>query len=112
MSKNGKSIAGRLFYTFGTLFIAAIFAVFAINFEKDARVFQEPLLSASTVNTAAEKEKTQTKTLKFKKSTTATATKGKSTANEVDKADADKTDADTAQEATPDVSKNNMGNNP
>lgn len=111
MSKKGKSVTGRLFYTFGTIFFAAIFTICAMNFTKDARVFQEPLLSASTVNSTTDKAEAANKTLKYKKSTTATTSttaKSKSSVNNAEKVE--KTSVD--QETTTDMSKNNPGNNP
>ena len=84
MKKKGKSVTGRLFYTFGTVFFAAIFAVCAMNFAKDGRAFQMPLLSAAlgasanqgtTVAAAASNEY---ETIKINKSVPKTSSKSSS----------------------------------
>lgn len=46
MSKN-KSVAGILFYTFGTIFLMAVITVCAINFKRDSRFLQKPATTAS-----------------------------------------------------------------
>lgn len=40
MSKQKKSAAGRLFYTFGTIFLFAVIIVCVLNFRQDSRLFQ------------------------------------------------------------------------
>lgn len=40
MSKQHKSAAGRLFYTFGTIFLLAVIMVCVLNFRQDSRLFQ------------------------------------------------------------------------
>lgn len=56
MSKHSKSFFGSFFYTFGTIFIAAVVAVCAMNFANDGRAFQAPVLSVA--NAAVDKNKT------------------------------------------------------
>ncbi len=79
-----KSVAGRLFYTFGTIFAAAVLVVCAMNFVRDARVLQGSLLSAMTVysddqNVAGtEKTSTDYETIQYKKSETKPSSEAKS----------------------------------
>ena len=83
MSKR-KSVAGRLFYTFGTIFAVAVLVVCVMNFVRDARVLQGSLSSAMTVysddQNAAGTEKTSTdyKTIQYKKSETKPSSETKS----------------------------------
>ena len=73
MSKNKKSVVSRLFFTFGTVFLVSIIAVCTINFARDGRVFQAPLLSAANgvtggQGTAGTENKTDDyKTIKYNK---------------------------------------------
>ena len=50
MSKNRKSAAGRLYYTFGTIFLMAVITVCAMNFIKDSRLVNKPAVAAAKVN--------------------------------------------------------------
>lgn len=52
MSKQGKSAAGRLFYTFGTIFLIAVITVCAMNFSKDSRITNRHVVTASTKSTS------------------------------------------------------------
>lgn len=47
-SSSVPSTAGRLFYTFGTVFLLAIITVCAMNAATDGRAFQKPAVAAST----------------------------------------------------------------
>ncbi len=53
MSKNRKSIAGRLYYTFGTVFLMAVITVCAMNFSQDSRIMNRPAVTASAEQTSA-----------------------------------------------------------
>jgi len=53
MSKYGKSAAGRLYYTFGTVFLMAVITVCAINFSKDSRIMNRPAVAASAESTSS-----------------------------------------------------------
>ena len=71
MDKKKKSSLNALFYTLGTLVLVVFVVIVSINFMKDARVFQKPLLS-----TAADKKTTSGtegyKTIKYQKPTEST----------------------------------------
>lgn len=81
MNKKKKSVAGRLFYTFGTIFFTAVLAVCAMNFARDGRAFQAPLLSTAagasdnkdTISTTKTSE--DYKTIKYNKSNSKTSSK-------------------------------------
>lgn len=47
-NKHKKNIAERLFFTFGTVFLAAIIAVCAINYKKDGRAANTAFMQAAT----------------------------------------------------------------
>jgi len=74
MKKKGNSAAGRLFYTFGTIFLFALIAVCSLNFARDSRVIQTYLSSE-----AAEKNDNQgadeNVTIKYNKEDTKTSAK-------------------------------------
>ncbi len=53
MSKNRKSVAGRLYYTFGTVFLMAVITVCAINFSQDSRIVNRPAVTASAELTSS-----------------------------------------------------------
>ncbi|NLV36180.1 MAG: hypothetical protein GXY17_05855 [Clostridiaceae bacterium] len=54
MSKQGKSAAGRLFYTFGTIFLLTVIMVCVLNFIQDSRFVQ------NRAETAAAQSSSQT----------------------------------------------------
>jgi hypothetical protein len=56
-----KSVAGRLFYTFGTIFMMAVITVCAMNFSKDARIMNRPAVTASTESTSPKQDKSSDK---------------------------------------------------
>lgn len=53
MSENKKSVAGRLYYTFGTVFLMAVITVCAMNFLQDSRIMSRAAATASAEPTAA-----------------------------------------------------------
>jgi hypothetical protein len=72
MKGTKKSAAGRLFYTFGTILLLTIITVCAVNFAKNGRAFEIPLLSTVTGTAAnttpgAIKSTDDFKTIKYKK---------------------------------------------
>ena len=87
MKKKKKSASGRLFYTFGSLFLIAVIAVCTMNFVKDGRAFQVPLLSATAGaldkqdNKAATKTSENYKTMKYNKTASKPAASSNSTQN-------------------------------
>lgn len=63
MSKNRKSAAGRLYYTFGTIFLMAVITVCTMNFIKDSRIMNKPVVAAAAkVNEAGVAANTDSKT--------------------------------------------------
>ena len=84
MIKKKKSVIGRLFYTFGTLFFATVVAVCVMNYAKDGRAFQASLLSAiagaseSKDTTGKTKTSEDYKTIKYSKSNSKTTSKSSS----------------------------------
>ncbi len=86
MKETGKSAAGRLFYTFGTVLLMAVITVCSMNFAKNGRAFEMPLLSAVTgtaANAASDTVKSADdyKTIKYKKSATKSTSKTTSSNN-------------------------------
>lgn len=75
-----KLVAGRLFYTFGTIFMMAVITFCAMNFSKDSRIMNRPAVTASTESTSAkpdkspDNEQTGTKQTEDKKKNTGKAT--------------------------------------
>lgn len=83
MKGKKKSAAGRLFYTFGTILLLTVIAICAINFAKNGRAFERPLLSAVTGTAAdttseAVKSADDYKTIKYKKPETKSPSKSTS----------------------------------
>jgi len=78
-SKNKKPVVERLFYTFGSIFLAAMVVVCGINFKKDARAVQSAFLppaSAASANQGATgTAKASNSSTDAKGSTSKTATK-------------------------------------
>jgi hypothetical protein len=62
-----KSGLIHIFYMIGTLVIAAMLVVVAINFVRDARVLQKPLLSTSAPKKSDTGKADGYKTIKYKK---------------------------------------------
>jgi len=59
-----KNIAERLFYTFGSIFLAAIIAVCVINYGKDGRAAQAAFLPAKSPASDGQNTVSATKTSK------------------------------------------------
>lgn len=55
MSKQGKSAAGILFYTFATVLLLAVIIVCVLNFRQDSRLFQNRA-EASVVKSSSQTE--------------------------------------------------------
>jgi len=53
-SKNKKPVVERLFYTFGSIFLAAMVVVCGINFKKDGRALQSAFLPADAAASAGQ----------------------------------------------------------
>lgn len=62
MSKNRKSAASRLYYTFGTIFLMAVITVCTMNFIKDSRIMNKPTVAAAKVNETGAAANTGSKT--------------------------------------------------
>lgn len=84
MSKKKKSVVSRLFFTSGTIFLVSVIAICTINFARDGRAFETPLLSAAagitgnrdTTGTAKKTE--DYKTIKYNKPSSKTSSKSSS----------------------------------
>lgn len=105
MSRKKKSVAGRLFYTFGSIFLAAVVTVCTMNFMKDGRVFQAHLLSSATeasanqgdTDTAKTSQDYETIKVNSSKTTSNTSTKTSSgTASKTSSANKSEEDKETA----------------
>jgi len=74
MKKKKASLGGWLFYTFGTVLLLSLTAICIINFSRDGRVFQKPVLTAAKSldgNTSKDNNKTDQdneKTIKYTRS--------------------------------------------
>lgn len=75
MSKQKKSGFSHIFYTFGTLVMAVMLVIVAINFARDARALQKPLLSTPTEKKSDSGNADGYKTIKYKKPAADTAKK-------------------------------------
>ena len=67
MDKQKKSGLRQIFYMVGTLVITVMLVVVAINFVRDARILQKPLLSTSTPKHSDSGNSDGYKTIKYKK---------------------------------------------
>lgn len=88
------SVAGRLFYTFGTVLLMAVVTICIMNYTKDGRVFQMPLLSAvagtQTVQSSAGAitDSDKYKTIQYKKPVTKASVKSTSNSSKNSKSPA------------------------
>lgn len=84
MKEKKMTAVSRLFYTFGTVLIMALVTVCVMNYSKDGRVFQMPLLSAvsgtqATQSSAGAVQSSDNyKTIKYNKPVTKTTSKSTS----------------------------------
>lgn len=67
MSKRKATGLIQIYYTLGTLVIAVMVIIMAINFTSDARLLQKPLLSSPVVKQDETGDADGFKTIKFKK---------------------------------------------
>jgi hypothetical protein len=67
MSKRKNSGFIQIFYTIGTLVIVVMLVIVGINFARDARVLQKPLLSTSTAKQDTSGNPDGFKTIEYKK---------------------------------------------
>ena len=93
MVKQKKSGLRQIFYMVGTLVIAVMLVIVGINFVRDARILQKPLLSTSTPKKSDSGNVDGYKTIKYKKPA----------ANSTKKPDKPKTSTAPAKTAEPAV---------
>ena len=92
MKKKKVSVAGRLYYTFGSMLLAAVVIVCAVNFSNDGRRFEKslPVIASESSaqgssNDGEESSPDSIKTLKYtKKTESKPASGGKKTKTEAD----------------------------